>query len=176
MLDPWSSGGILSNISDTQPAVYQPGGGHHFDLRSSNPADTPAVLSTRAMARALITQWMANRAPATPVYTAPSTSWRQSYVVLLAMVCTVTAMGLGWYVYSRYLAGPSAAQMAAAAVSKPAAGAPSDAALQAGAYAPLVEEKSDAPSNSAAAGAAGASGAGAAAGGATAKPVRLSAR
>jgi lysosomal Pro-X carboxypeptidase len=58
-LDPWSSGGVVHNITDALPAVYIFGGAHHLDLRNSNPADPPAVIAARDFERAAISQWIA---------------------------------------------------------------------------------------------------------------------
>jgi lysosomal Pro-X carboxypeptidase len=58
-LDPWSSGGVLQNITDALPAVYILGGAHHFDLRASNAADPPSVVAARQFHRAMISQWLA---------------------------------------------------------------------------------------------------------------------
>merc|ERR1719160_1086330 len=41
LLDPASSGGIKTNLSDTLLAVNIPMMGHHADLMFSNPEDTP---------------------------------------------------------------------------------------------------------------------------------------
>jgi len=38
-LDPWSSGGVLVNVSSSLPAFYMAGAAHHLDLRLPNAAD-----------------------------------------------------------------------------------------------------------------------------------------
>lgn len=39
LLDPWSSGGVLSNISSKVVAIVIPDGAHHFDLRGRHTDD-----------------------------------------------------------------------------------------------------------------------------------------
>ena len=43
MLDPWSSGGVLKNISKSVVAVVLPLGAHHLDLMFPTDADPPSV-------------------------------------------------------------------------------------------------------------------------------------
>ncbi|BET02524.1 Lysosomal Pro-X [Nesidiocoris tenuis] len=58
LLDPWSSGGVLNNVSDTSIAVILPGGAHHIDLRASNPLDPPSVKQARKFYRSIFKQWV----------------------------------------------------------------------------------------------------------------------
>lgn len=57
-LDPWSSGGLLSTVAPSLPAIYITGGAHHLDLRSANKADPPSVLAARQQVVALIENWI----------------------------------------------------------------------------------------------------------------------
>ena len=59
-LDPWKSGGILSNSSSYGTdiiAFLQRGAAHHLDLRTPNPLDPPDVVTARAMAAAAFKKW-----------------------------------------------------------------------------------------------------------------------
>lgn len=58
LLDPWSGGGVLSNISKTVSAIVIPEGAHHLDLRSSNPADPPSVRKARKFHSDSIHKWL----------------------------------------------------------------------------------------------------------------------
>ncbi|KAG0721999.1 Lysosomal Pro-X carboxypeptidase [Chionoecetes opilio] len=58
LLDPWSTGGVLWNVSDSVVAVIIPEGAHHLDLRSANPADPPSVVEARRVEKAHITKWI----------------------------------------------------------------------------------------------------------------------
>uniref|UniRef100_A0A673WEA9 Lysosomal Pro-X carboxypeptidase n=1 Tax=Salmo trutta TaxID=8032 RepID=A0A673WEA9_SALTR len=48
-LDPWSSGGVTRNISDSVVAIVIPDGAHHLDLRYNNEYDPHTVLSARVL-------------------------------------------------------------------------------------------------------------------------------
>ncbi|KAK6296333.1 hypothetical protein J4Q44_G00324750, partial [Coregonus suidteri] len=48
-LDPWSSGGVTRNISDSVVAIVIPDGAHHLDLRYNNEYDPHSVLSARSL-------------------------------------------------------------------------------------------------------------------------------
>lgn len=48
-LDPWSSGGVTRNISDSLVAIVIPDGAHHLDLRYNNEYDPHTVLSARVL-------------------------------------------------------------------------------------------------------------------------------
>ena len=39
LLDPWSSGGVLQNISESLVAVIIPEGAHHLDVRAALPSE-----------------------------------------------------------------------------------------------------------------------------------------
>lgn len=58
LLDPWSSGGVLHNISSTVLAVIIPDGAHHFDLRGENEKDTVAVIEARKFHIRQIRKWL----------------------------------------------------------------------------------------------------------------------
>ncbi|XP_021927130.1 lysosomal Pro-X carboxypeptidase isoform X2 [Zootermopsis nevadensis] len=65
LLDPWSSGGVLYNVSNSTVAVIIPEGAHHLDLRESNPADPVSVRTARKFHRKFIRLWLRNyRLPA----------------------------------------------------------------------------------------------------------------
>ncbi|CAF1000335.1 unnamed protein product, partial [Didymodactylos carnosus] len=57
-LDPWSSGGVLTPISDQLPSLIIDGGAHHLDLRSANVNDPPSVVKTRQTIVALIEKYL----------------------------------------------------------------------------------------------------------------------
>ena len=56
--DPWRSGGVLSNLSDTLIAVDIAQGAHHLDLFFSDPADPPSVIAARQVEVAAIRRWV----------------------------------------------------------------------------------------------------------------------
>ncbi|CAG9768709.1 unnamed protein product [Ceutorhynchus assimilis] len=58
LLDPWSSGGVLANISDSVVAVLIPEAAHHYDLRGANPVDSKYVLDARKFHVAQIRKWL----------------------------------------------------------------------------------------------------------------------
>uniref|UniRef100_A0A1B6D068 Lysosomal Pro-X carboxypeptidase n=1 Tax=Clastoptera arizonana TaxID=38151 RepID=A0A1B6D068_9HEMI len=58
LLDPWSSGGVLKNVSDKTIAILLPDSAHHLDLRSSNDADPVSVKEARNYYRDVISQWI----------------------------------------------------------------------------------------------------------------------
>ncbi|KAK9889368.1 hypothetical protein WA026_004644 [Henosepilachna vigintioctopunctata] len=58
LLDPWSGGGVLSNISSTVTAIVIPEGAHHLDLRESNPADPASVIRARKFHSDSIQNWI----------------------------------------------------------------------------------------------------------------------
>lgn len=59
LLDPWSSGGVLSDVSKTAVAVLIPEGAHHLDLRASNALDPVSVRGARSLHRVSIKRWIA---------------------------------------------------------------------------------------------------------------------
>lgn len=58
LLDPWSSGGVLQNLSASAIAVIIPEGAHHLDLRGANHADPFSVIQARNFYRYTITKWI----------------------------------------------------------------------------------------------------------------------
>lgn len=59
LLDPWHSGGILQNISETLIALIVPEGAHHLDLFFSTPDDPPSLTSARASQVHYMKVWIA---------------------------------------------------------------------------------------------------------------------
>ncbi|KAK5868944.1 hypothetical protein PBY51_009915 [Eleginops maclovinus] len=57
-LDPWSSGGVTYNITDTLVSIMIPDGAHHLDLRYSNDKDTPPVREARALEVKYFREWI----------------------------------------------------------------------------------------------------------------------
>ncbi|XP_076254255.1 lysosomal Pro-X carboxypeptidase-like [Rhynchophorus ferrugineus] len=58
LLDPWSSGGILQNVSETVLAILIPEAAHHYDLRGSNVVDTKYVIDARKFHVNVIKKWL----------------------------------------------------------------------------------------------------------------------
>ncbi|KAK3849173.1 hypothetical protein Pcinc_044058 [Petrolisthes cinctipes] len=58
LLDPWSTGGVMWNVSSSVVSVIIPEGAHHLDLRGADPADPPSVLKARRLEKAFITSWI----------------------------------------------------------------------------------------------------------------------
>lgn len=59
LLDPWSGGGVLHNISSTIVAVVTAEGAHHLDLRSSTEDDPQWLIEQREVEIAHIQSWLA---------------------------------------------------------------------------------------------------------------------
>lgn len=57
-LDPWSSGGVTSNISHSLVSIMIPDGAHHLDLRYSNDLDPPSVRAARALEVKYFQEWI----------------------------------------------------------------------------------------------------------------------
>ena len=59
-LDPWSTGGVLTNVSlpSSVIALLLPMGAHHLDLMFEDPADPPDVRQARAVEEAHIRKWI----------------------------------------------------------------------------------------------------------------------
>ena len=58
LLDPWTAGGVVRNVSDSVKAVLIPEGAHHLDLRAQNPADPVSVRGARKLHRQYIRRWI----------------------------------------------------------------------------------------------------------------------
>ncbi|KAI5078890.1 hypothetical protein GOP47_0006561 [Adiantum capillus-veneris] len=58
LLDPWSGGGVLQNISSTLVAVITEQGAHHLDLRSSTEDDPQWLIEQRQVEIAHIKSWL----------------------------------------------------------------------------------------------------------------------
>ncbi|CAD6244258.1 GSCOCG00013311001-RA-CDS [Cotesia congregata] len=58
LLDPWSSGGVLRNVSSSAVAIIIPEGAHHLDLRGSHPADPYSVIKAREYHIYSIKKWI----------------------------------------------------------------------------------------------------------------------
>ncbi|KAJ7944570.1 lysosomal Pro-X carboxypeptidase-like [Quillaja saponaria] len=60
LLDPWSGGSVLHNISETIIALIAKEGAHHTDLRASTPEDPDWLVEQRATEIKLIKGWISN--------------------------------------------------------------------------------------------------------------------
>ncbi|KAJ9670400.1 hypothetical protein PVL29_026749 [Vitis rotundifolia] len=58
LLDPWSGGSVLQNISETVVALVTEEGAHHIDLRSSTAEDPDWLVEQRAFEVKLIKGWI----------------------------------------------------------------------------------------------------------------------
>ena len=58
LLDPWHSGGILNNVSDTVKSYIIPEGAHHLDLLFSMPSDPPLLHFVRREHMRHIRKWL----------------------------------------------------------------------------------------------------------------------
>jgi len=58
LLDPWSGGGVLEDISDTLVSVIIPDGAHHYDLRGYEEGDTSYVIDARKTELKHIKKWI----------------------------------------------------------------------------------------------------------------------
>ncbi|XP_024890645.1 lysosomal Pro-X carboxypeptidase [Temnothorax curvispinosus] len=58
LLDPWTSGGVLRNLSESVISMLMPDAAHHLDLRATNSKDPYSVLLTRKFHRHSITKWI----------------------------------------------------------------------------------------------------------------------
>ncbi|XP_012260896.2 lysosomal Pro-X carboxypeptidase [Athalia rosae] len=58
LLDPWSTGGVISNVSSSTIAILIPEAAHHLDLRASNPRDPYSVVQARKIHCAYIKKWI----------------------------------------------------------------------------------------------------------------------
>jgi len=57
-LDPWSGGGVLTNVTNNNIALIVEDGAHHYDLRLPNEADTPSVQEVRQTEFHYIKRWI----------------------------------------------------------------------------------------------------------------------
>jgi lysosomal Pro-X carboxypeptidase len=59
-LDPWSGGGVLTNVTGNPSiiAITIAQGAHHLDLRASDPADPQSVIDARLIETNAITTWL----------------------------------------------------------------------------------------------------------------------
>ncbi|GBP12367.1 Lysosomal Pro-X carboxypeptidase [Eumeta japonica] len=60
LLDPWTGGGILSNINDDVKAIIIKKSAHHLDLMASNPNDPRSVVVARTSTKNNIRNWITN--------------------------------------------------------------------------------------------------------------------
>uniref|UniRef100_A0A7N0SYP7 Lysosomal Pro-X carboxypeptidase n=1 Tax=Kalanchoe fedtschenkoi TaxID=63787 RepID=A0A7N0SYP7_KALFE len=58
LLDPWSGGSVLKNVSDTLVALVTEEGAHHIDLRASTPDDPDWLVEQRTKEVAIIKGWL----------------------------------------------------------------------------------------------------------------------
>ena len=58
MLDPWSSGGIMSDINDSVVSLIILMGAHHLDLRAESIHDPPQVRMVREKEQQHIKKWI----------------------------------------------------------------------------------------------------------------------
>lgn len=58
LLDPWSSGGVLRNLSTSAVALILPNGAHHLDLMFPTPADPPDAVAARRTEELHIRKWI----------------------------------------------------------------------------------------------------------------------
>ena len=59
-MDPWSSGGVMINLTTSVTAVIIDEGGHHTDLFFTHPDDPPSVVAARHTELELIRGWIEN--------------------------------------------------------------------------------------------------------------------
>lgn len=57
LLDPWSAGGVLTNVSRSVYTIIIPDAAHHLDLRESNKADPISVVAARKFYKYTIRHW-----------------------------------------------------------------------------------------------------------------------
>ncbi|GAV57664.1 Peptidase_S28 domain-containing protein [Cephalotus follicularis] len=60
LLDPWSGGSVLQNISDSIVALVTEEGAHHVDLRAALPGDPDWLIEQRTTETKLIDGWIQN--------------------------------------------------------------------------------------------------------------------
>ena len=64
--DPWSAGGIATNLSDSLFSIMIESGAHHLDLMFSHPSDPPSVVMARQFQLENIRKWIEQFALLTP--------------------------------------------------------------------------------------------------------------
>lgn len=57
-LDPWQSGAVMQNVSDSLVSIVIPEAAHHLDLRASNPLDPESVIWARGFEQRTIAGWL----------------------------------------------------------------------------------------------------------------------
>lgn len=60
LLDPWSGGGVLKNISESVIAIVAPLGAHHIDLRPATSDDPDWLVSLRESELKIISGWLSD--------------------------------------------------------------------------------------------------------------------
>ncbi|XP_020186718.1 uncharacterized protein [Aegilops tauschii subsp. strangulata] len=60
LLDPWSGGGVLKNISESVVAIVAPLGAHHIDLRPATKEDPDWLVSLRESELEIISGWLSD--------------------------------------------------------------------------------------------------------------------
>ncbi|XP_051226905.1 uncharacterized protein [Lolium perenne] len=60
LLDPWSGGGVLKNISSSVVAIVAPLGAHHIDLRPATKEDPDWLVSLRESELEIISVWLSD--------------------------------------------------------------------------------------------------------------------
>ncbi|KAK9812902.1 hypothetical protein WJX72_005519 [[Myrmecia] bisecta] len=70
-LDPWHTGGVLHDVSETVVALVIPDAAHHLDLMFSHPDDPPAVVEARKTEVQHIERWVKEHAPKTHAAAVP---------------------------------------------------------------------------------------------------------
>ncbi|XP_067000532.2 lysosomal Pro-X carboxypeptidase isoform X2 [Anabrus simplex] len=66
LMDPYSSGSILYNVSSSVQAFNIPGGCHHMDFRFSHPEDPWPVVQAREFIKTHISKWLSSVSPIEP--------------------------------------------------------------------------------------------------------------
>ena len=92
LLDPWHSGGILSNLSDSLIALIIPEGGHHLDLFFPTPQDPPSVVQVRAQQLFYMKKWIAEASnQPVPANTSPSSGVPTDEIVGISVGAAIVA-------------------------------------------------------------------------------------
>ncbi|KAF8766217.1 hypothetical protein HU200_007723 [Digitaria exilis] len=72
LLDPWSGGGVLKNISQSVISIVAPLGAHHIDLRPATPEDPDWLVSLRESELKIISGWLSDYYGATGTLLQPA--------------------------------------------------------------------------------------------------------